>query len=481
MNAFGQRNVTLWSASEVAAATAGSAGGVSDWSAGGVSIDSRTVEPGDLFIAIVGPHADGHDFVAQALAAGAAGCVVSRRPDGIDDGAPLVQVGDTMTAMQELARAARNRSAARIAAITGSVGKTGTKDMLRCALAAQNGGSAKVSATVGNLNNHWGLPLSLARMPAATDFGVFEMGMNHAGEIEPLSRLARPDVAAITAIEPVHIEFFDGIDGIAEAKAEIFAGVREDGAAIFDRGSAFYDLLCRRAAEAGIDRIVTFGGRDADIAGMTIDTDAEGSDIQADVNGRRVDYRLNLPGQHLARNSLAVLAVLDALGADVAVGAAALAQLSPGAGRGHRLRIDIEGGSFLLIDESYNASPASMRAAMDVAGMIDPEGEGRRIAVLGDMLELGDSALEAHLGLLDGLTANRFDRVFAVGQLMTDLWRLLPAELQGEHTHNPEALAEIVSGAVQPGDVVMVKGSLGSRVGAVVKRLTGAADNVAEA
>jgi len=474
MNAIAGPRTRLWTGHDVATATDGAPTSAADWSAGGVSIDSRTIEPGDLFIAIVGPKVDGHDHVAGALAAGAAGCVVARVPDGVGGDAPLILVGDTLDALQDLARASRARSAASVAAVTGSVGKTSTKEMLKLAFEAQSGGSARVAATVGNLNNHWGLPLSLARMPAETAYGVFEMGMNHAGEIEPLSRIARPDVALITSIEPVHIEFFESLDGIADAKAEIFAGVASGGAAVIDRDGIYFERLSARAREAGIERIVTFGEGDADVRGVDIECEAEHSIIEADIGGRRISYALRAPGRHLARNSLAVLAVLHALGADVDAGAKALKAFRAGAGRGGQSRVDVDGGSFLLIDESYNASPASMRAAMAVAGLVEPEGEGRRIAVLGDMLELGVETEAAHAGLFDAIRENGFDRVYCAGPRMQGLWNLLPDSLKGAHDDDPERVAEIVAGIVRPDDVVMVKGSLGSRVGLVVKRLTSA-------
>ena len=472
MNAISTMTAPLWTASAIAQATGGAPAGGIDWSVSGVSIDSRTVAKGDLFVAIVGPSMDGHDFVPAALEAGASGCLVSRaHSTSLPDGSMIV-VDDTFDALEALARAARHRCSAPVIAVTGSVGKTGTKEMLSHCLNAQPGAQGRVSATIGNLNNHWGLPLSLARMPADAAFGVFEMGMNHAGEIEPLSRMAMPDVALITAVEAVHIEFFDSVADIARAKAEIFAGVVDGGAAVLPRDNAHFDLLRRLAEEAGTRRVVSFGQHDdADFRALDVALGEGGSELRVAWQGREIAYRISVPGAHVAANSLGVLASVALLGADVDVAAAALAELRPVAGRGRRLEIPAGEGTAVLIDEAYNASPASMRAAMKTAALAKPGPGGRRIAVLGDMLELGDEGIAAHADLLDAVMAAEFDLVYATGPLMTSLWDKLSADHRAEHSLDPEELAETVARDVRAGDVIMVKGSKGSLVSRVVERL----------
>ncbi|MEQ8666386.1 MAG: UDP-N-acetylmuramoyl-tripeptide--D-alanyl-D-alanine ligase [Rhodospirillales bacterium] len=472
MNAISTITLPLWTAAEIAKATGGAIIGGPEWSVTGISIDSRTIAKGDLFVAIVGPVMDGHDFTAAARAAGATGCLVARSRLNETQAGPTIAVDDTLVALQDLARAARRRSNASVVAVTGSVGKTGTKEMLSHCLAAQTGAEGRVSSTVGNLNNHWGLPLSLARMPADAAFGVFEVGMNHAGEIEPLSRIAAPDVALITAIEAVHIEFFNSVADIARAKAEIFAGVVDGGAAVLPRDSEHYDLLRDLACDAGIERIVSFGRhRDADMRMLEIDLGDDGSRLSVSVEGTPLSYRVAVPGAHVASNSLGVLAAVNLLGVDVDAAASALDTLQPVAGRGRRLDIAVEGGTALLIDEAYNASPASMRAAMQTAALACPGTDGRRIAVLGDMLELGEVGEAAHEALVDTVADAGFDRVYATGALMASLWRMLPTDIRGAHSLDPEELARIVAGEVRPGDVIMVKGSKGSLVSRVVERL----------
>lgn len=462
----------LWFASEAARATGGRT--VEGWSATGVAIDSRTVAPGDLFVALVGPRFDGHAFVADALGKGAAAAMVAVIPEGLPADAPLLLVDDTLHALEDLGRAARARCGARIVGVTGSVGKTGTKEALRVAL----GGQGSVVASAGSFNNHWGVPLSLARMPESAAFGIFEMGMNHAGEIEPLSRMVRPHVAVITTIEAVHVEHFDSVDGIADAKAEIFAGVEPGGAAVLNRDNAYFDRLAAAARSAGIERIIGFGAHaDAEVRLVDADLDAEGARVHALVRGRPLAYGLQVAGRHWAINSLAVLAAVAGAGADVEAAAAALADFRVPSGRGGRITVPLPGGAFELIDDSYNANPASVAASIGVLGGIEPAIGGRRIAVLGDMLELGDDGPALHTALAKPLTDHRIDLTFTAGPLMEHLFEALPSAMRGGHAADSTTLAPLVAAAVRRGDVVTVKGSAGSRMGLVVDALRALAAN----
>jgi UDP-N-acetylmuramoyl-tripeptide--D-alanyl-D-alanine ligase len=454
--------MTLWTAQEIAAATAGKAGG--DFAADGVSIDSRSVAAGDLFIALQGPKFDGHQFVDAAFAAGAAGALVAQGPVA----ERRILVGDTQAALTDLGRAARARSTARIIAVTGSVGKTGTKEALRLALASQG----TTHASTGSLNNHWGVPLSLARMPREAAFGVFELGMNHQGELAALSPIARPHVAVITTVEPAHLGNFASIEAIADAKAEIFVGVEPGGAVVLNRDNPHYARLAAAARRRGIGRIISFGEHgDAAIRLREARLGPNASTVKASVLGQIVDYHIALPGRHWVMNSLAVLAAVKAVGADVETAAAALSRLAGVAGRGRRHRIARAGGTFDLIDESYNASPASMRAALAVLGAAELGTGGRRIAVLGTMLELGDQSAALHAALAETLIANRVDLVFTAGEAMIHLRTALPAALRGAHAATAGELAAVLQRELRPGDVVTVKGSAGSRMGEIVRSL----------
>lgn len=477
----GSTPAPLWTAAEVLAACAGRWAGeppVADHPITGVSIDSRTLAPGDLFFAIQGPTHDGHDFVAKALAAGAAAAIVHRLPAGLSDRARIIIVDDTMAALKALGRAARARTAARFVAITGSVGKTGTKEALRLGLEEQ----APTYATPGNLNNQWGVPLSLARMPRDTVYGIFELGMNHAGEISALTRQVRPEIAIVTNVEAAHLEFFGTVEAIADAKAEIFEGMPPAGVAILNRDNAQYDHLVGRAKAQGLSRIVGFG-RHPDAQARLVDCSlhATCSAATATIQGETLDYCISAPGQHWVINSLAVLAAVKALGADLGAAAARLSKLTPPKGRGQRKRITLPGGVLHLIDESYNASPVAMRAAFAVLGQSTTAPGGRRIAVLGDMRELGDNAARLHAELAPDLMAAKVDLVFTAGPLSAELAAALPAERRADHAADTAALAPIVAAAVKPGDVVLVKGSLGSRMSVIVEALTaldrGDADN----
>ena len=435
----------------------------------GLSIDTRTIGGGEAFFAIQGDVRDGHDFVPAALDAKAGLAVVAsekRKTFAVD--APLLVVTDVLQGLTDLARASRARTEAKIIAVTGSVGKTGTKEALRLALAK----SGATHASIASYNNHWGVPLSVARMPQNTQFGVFEIGMNHAGEITPLTRLVRPHVAIVTTVEPVHLEYFGSVEAIADAKAEIFLGLEPGGAAVLNRDNGQFSRL-QRAAKAAGARIVSFGEHaDADARLLQASLHADSSAVQADILGTEVTYKLGAPGRHVVQNSLAVLAAASLAGADLALTALALASLEAPTGRGQRVTLSLPGGgSALLIDESYNANPASMRAALAVLGQAPIGRNGRRIAVLGDMLELGSASPDLHRGLAEPVLAHDLDLVFCAGPMMQSLWDALPSERRGGYAETAAALEPHVIAAVADGDAVMVKGSLGSKMGPIVKAL----------
>ncbi len=463
--------MSLWTAEEAARATGGQARGAADWQAGGVSIDTRTLLPGDLFVALKAAR-DGHDFVAQALAQGAAAALVSRVPEGVAPDAPLLLVPDVLEALEALGRAARARTQARVVAVTGSVGKTSTKEMLRAALARQG----RVHAAEASYNNHWGVPLTLARMPAETDFAVIEIGMNHPGEIAPLARLARPHVALITTVAPAHLEAFDSIEGIAREKAAVFSGLEPGGVAVVNGDLEVSDLLVATAR----DRVcVTFGAGALNDYRLTDLALRDGATIARMHTPPRPDpsehlMRLATCGRHFAMNALGVLAVVDALGADATLAARDLSQWQPPAGRGQREQVvldPVEGLGFTLLDDAYNANPASVAAALEVLVAHQPVAPGRRVAILGDMLELGpdEAALHAALADLDWLQA--VDVVHCVGPRMRTLWQRLEGDAQGLWVPDTAGLLARPGALVGPGDVVLVKGSLGMRLGQLVDAL----------
>jgi UDP-N-acetylmuramoyl-tripeptide--D-alanyl-D-alanine ligase len=461
-------NTPLWTAREIVDATgARLSGGFSV--AGGASIDTRTLAPGDLFFAIAGDDRDGHDFVRDALAKGASAAIVSadRAPE-FEGAGPLVVVPDVLEAMRRIGIASRRRSAAAIVAITGSVGKTGTKEALRLALSRQG----ETHASVASYNNHWGVPLTLARMRRESAYGIFEIGMNHAGEILPLTAMVRPHVAVVTTVEPVHIEFFPSMWGIADAKGEIFAGIEPGGTAVLPRDNTYFERLRAHAAASAAGRIVTFGEHEAaDIRAERIIVRPDLSIVEARIMGTPVTYRLGTPGRHIALNSLSVLAAAQAVGADMALATLALADLKPPAGRGERTVLALGNEEALLIDESYNANPASMRAALDTLGRVEIARHGRRIAVLGDMKELGAGGPDMHRGLAETIEANRIDLVLAAGPLMKNLVDVLPKARVAAHAATSAELLETVRATVRPGDAVMVKGSLSMQMALVVKAL----------
>jgi UDP-N-acetylmuramoyl-tripeptide--D-alanyl-D-alanine ligase len=460
----------LWTIDAMATATGAERQGALPQSISGISIDTRTIAPGEAFFAIQGDNRDGHEFVAAALRAKAGLAVVAADRRGqFPNDAPLLVVPDVLAALRDLAGAARSRTHAKVIGVTGSVGKTSTKEALRLALAKDGA----THASVASYNNHWGVPLSLARCPADVRYAVFEMGMNHPGEIAPLSRLARPDVALITTIAPVHLEYFGSLTKIADAKAEIFQGLQPDGVAVLNRDIPQFAHLQRRANEAGVRRVVSFGAHaKADACLIKCVLHPRCSTVQADILGTELTYKIGAPGRHLVLNSLAVLAAAELVGADLALAALALAELQAIAGRGAPIDLDLPGGGeALVIDESYNANPASVDAALALLGQAPIGPQGRRIAVLGDMLELGPKGKALHRGLAAPVAANAVDLVFCCGPLMHSLWQALPAGQRGGYAENSAALEAQVVPAIRAGDVVMVKGSLGSRMAPIVKAL----------
>jgi UDP-N-acetylmuramoyl-tripeptide--D-alanyl-D-alanine ligase len=456
----------LWTSAEIAAAVKGTAQAA--FAATGVSIDSRKVGKGDLFIALQGPNFDGHDYIAGALAGGAAGVIAHRLPEGVAANAPVVLVKDTLQALQDLGIAARNRSSAKFIAVTGSVGKTSTKEALKTVLLAQ----ARTFASEGNLNNHWGAPLSLARMPRGTEIGIFELGMNHADEIRPLARMVRPHATIITTVEAVHIEFFDSVAGIADAKAEILEGLEPGGTAILPRDNEHFARMAARAKALGVAHIVGFGADAAsDVRLVSCATTPEGNQVVADVFGARIAFATGLAGRHQAINALSVLAAVQAIGGDVAKAARDLSGAKALKGRGYREEIEFADGRFTLIDESYNASPAAMRAAFAVLAGLPIAAGGRRLVILGDMRELGQEGPGLHRGLRDDLVATGIDSAFLVGPLMGELFALLPEGMRGAHTAESTAMAALATKAIRPNDIVLVKGSLGTRMAPIVEAI----------
>jgi UDP-N-acetylmuramoyl-tripeptide--D-alanyl-D-alanine ligase len=442
----------LWTAEALIEATGGRMS--ESFAATGVAIDTRTLRPGDLFVALQGEYRDGHDFTTDALAQGAAGVLVHR-----PTATPALLVDDTLAALTRLGAYARARFAGRVVAVTGSVGKTTTKEMLRTILSA----AGPTHAAEASHNNHWGVPLTLARLPVSADFAVIEIGMNHPGEIAPLARLARPHVAIITAVEHAHIGHLGSIEAIADEKAAIMQGLTPDGVAILPADNP---LIARLVAAAGRNRIMTFGRRgDAQITAITCD--ADGSDITATITGERLRFHLPVPGQHMAMNAVAATAAASVLGINPEHAAKALAQFAPIAGRGLRRSLRLKSGEALLLDETYNASSASVRAALVVLKLQPAQ---RRLAVLGDMLELGDDAPREHAALAPDLAAAA-DLLFTCGPLMRQLFDAAPPAVRAAHAADAAALAPIVAASVQPGDAVLVKGSFGSRMKRVVEAL----------
>jgi UDP-N-acetylmuramoyl-tripeptide--D-alanyl-D-alanine ligase len=449
----------LWTSDEIAAATGGQA--TADFSATGVSIDSRSIEPGDLFVALTGAR-DGHEFVVQTNDKGAAGALVSK-PVAV----PAVLVEDTFRGLERLGEAARLRAPqARRGAVTGSVGKTSVTRAVEAGLRL----AGKAHASVKSYNNHIGVPLTLARMPRDTERAVFEVGMNHADEITPLSRFIRPHAVAITTVGPVHLEnFADGEAGVARAKAEIFAGLEPEGVAVLNADNPWFDLLKAEAEKAGA-AVWSFGASPDCTAQLSgFDVTAGGATVSVVLRGEAFSFPILQTGVHWGPNSLCVLLMLEALGVSREIALQALATFEPIEGRGAEKTVAIDGGAFTLVDESYNANPVSMQAALKTLGA--RKVAGRRIAVLTDMLELGEGSARFHADLAAPLDAANVDLVFLAGVHMKSLWEALPPTRRGGYAEVTETLTPLLTAQIAPGDVVMVKGSNGSRAGVVARAL----------
>jgi len=458
----------LWTSDEVKAALTAASITI-PFEAEGVTFDSRAVGKGDLFFALSGETTDGHGFVADALSRGAAAAVVSRDVEGARG--TLVRVPDTMKALVELGRAARRRSKARIASVTGSVGKTSTKDALRAMLSAQ----APTSASVASYNNHVGVPVSLARLPRGAQYGVFEIGMNHPGEIEPLARQVEAHVGVVTNVGPVHIGHMGSEEAVADEKGCLFAGMAEGAVAVLNRDSHHYERLVGKARHFGVSRIVGFGRSEAaDARLVSCNLQDSGSEVAALLHGRRIEYRLGAAGEHWVLNSVAALAVVEALGADVSSAAATLAGVKASPGRGARRMLKFGNGTIELLDESYNANPVSVKAMLAVLARTEPQPGGRRILALGDMRELGEGADGYHAGLADAVAASGAAQVFLCGPHMQALWQKLAPAQRGVHRPDSAALAGDLPAVLRAGDVVAVKGSLGSKMKIVVDAIVAA-------
>jgi UDP-N-acetylmuramoyl-tripeptide--D-alanyl-D-alanine ligase len=455
----------LWTAADAVSATGGSS--VTDWVATGVSIDTRTLAAGDLFVALRGPNHDGHNFVATGLERGAAAVMIDRAMPDLAT-ARLLRVADTSVGLARLGAAARKRSEARVFAITGSVGKTGTKEALRLALAA----CGPTFASSGSLNNHWGVPLSLARMPPDAAYGIFELGMNHPGEISVLTKLVRPHVAVITTVGPAHLGFFPSVEAIADAKAEIFFGLEPGGVAVLNRDNPYYARLAAAAMRAGAATVVGFGEHPkAAVRLLDCVIKPRGSTFEVALSDFVVRCRLPVPGRHWVMNTLAVLAAVTSVGADAKRAAEALAQLEELPGRGRRYELSWRGGALSLIDESYNASPAAVCAALAVLAANPLALGARRVAVLGDMLELGEATERLHRELAEPLAAAKVDRVFLVGTAVAALYDALPQSKRGGLWSTADQSIPELLRFLRAGDAVMVKGSRGVGLGRIVERL----------
>ena len=445
----------------------------------GVSIDTRTLQQGDIYFAIQGEKLDGHDYVAQAFAAGACACVV--RQDFVKAHATmsgLLAVEDTLKALENLGRAARMRSKAKIIAVTGSVGKTSVKEALAHVLSLQG----KTHYAEKSFNNHWGVPLTLSRLPPDADYGVFELGMNHSGEIAALVDQVRPHAAIITTIGPVHIEYLGSLEAIADAKSEIFLGLhdlREDGRiAILNHDMPLFDRVYK-AAQKHAKKILTFSAQDNSNASavlinhtpQTLEDDTQTNFISAKIFDEPISYTLPAAGSHMAQNSLAVLLGVDALGVDVKSASEALSSFQAPQGRGARQVLPWDGGTITLLDESYNANPTSMRAALDVLAQIPVQHGARKIAVVGDMKELGDFEKQYHRALAHELIAHKIDCVFCVGDAMAVCFENLPSAHQGFYTQKVEAMVEPLLSVLKAGDCVMIKGSNSMRMATLVKAI----------
>ena len=462
--------MSLWTSAEAAAATGGQA--IGDWEVEGVSIDTRTIQPGDLFVALKAAR-DGHDFVAQALGAGAAAALVSHVPAGVDGDAPLLIVEDVLEALEWLGRAARARTDARVVAVTGSVGKTSTKEMLRAILSGQG----KTHASVASYNNHWGVPLTLARMPADTEFAVIEIGMNHPGEISPLAQMARPHVAMITTVAAVHLEAFESIDGIAAEKAAILDGLEPGGVAVLPADVDTAAILTDKARSVGAP-VIAFGETAPEWRLEQVTLNGDRTIARAWAEGEPLVFKINSAGRHFAMNGLGALAAAQALGADLAIATTDLGRWVPYSGRGAREVIHLDPveteQTLTLFDDAYNANPTSLGAALEVLAAAQTKdgvgriGRGRRIAFVGDMKELGPQEKAMHAALADHPAMQMINTVHCVGPLSRHLYKALPPQKQGFWTETSEEMAAKTRHLVDAGDCVLAKGSLSMGLAKVV-------------
>ena len=460
--------MSLWTADEAARATGGTARG--DWAVNGVSIDTRTIQKGDLFVALKDIR-DGHDFVAQALEKGAGAALVSRIPEGVPADAPLLIVDDVLTALDALGRAGRARTDARVVAVTGSVGKTSTKEMLRAVLSSQG----RTHAAEASYNNHWGVPLTLARMPVDTEFAVIEIGMNHPGEIAPLAKMARPHVAMVTTVAAAHLEAFDDLAGIAREKGAIFQGLEPGGVAVVNGDLETTSVLKDAARGFELQSFGEGGTNDHQLVHVSLTPDA--TICKARVAGEEQLFKIATPGRHFAMNGLAALVAARALGADTTLAARDMVNWQPPTGRGTREEITLdapEGLTLTLIDDAFNANPTSLLASLEVLGAMQPvDGvgrihKGRRIAILGDMLELGPEEIAQHAAIADTPFITVVDQIHCVGPRMKALWERLEGDQQGIWVDTAADMSSHIHKIVDAGDVVLVKGSKGSLVSQTV-------------
>lgn len=463
-------SASLWQSHDVMTALKGQALGQEQWQAHSVSIDSRSIEKNGLFVAIVGEHMDGHHYVVDALKKGAAAAIVHYVPENYQesDGA-LVLVEDSFEALQQLAAAARARFDGKVIGVTGSVGKTTTKEMIAQMLSEQG----VAYATKGNLNNHYGVPLTLANMPAEADYAVIEMGMNHPGEISPLSALSQPDVALITTVEAVHIEFFNSLHDIAEAKCEIFDGLSPEGTAIIFRDHPLFTFMQKQIAQRGLTQVRSFGEHaESDLQLKNAKLTAAGTEIEIAYQGKDYHMCLGMLGHHHALNVAAALSVVVAVGADIARAIKCLPKIKEAAGRGRRYQLQLPQGTVILIDESYNASPAAVAASIEVLGAIGKHHAGRKIALLADMLELGDEAVSHHENLAKNILENNIDMVCTVGSLMRHLYDALPQD-RARHCDNAKEALACIEPELKDNDIILIKGSHSMNMHDVVEYLTG--------
>ncbi len=457
----------LWDATDVVSATKGTTKNT-DWTAYGVSIDSRTIKRGDLFIALKGEAFDGHDYVAEALEKGAVAAIIQKKPSGVKDDSSLIKVTNTQKALNDLAVYRRNQSEAKTVAVTGSVGKTGVKDAIAVILGYQ----ARTHSTQGNLNNSIGLPLSMARLPLDCKYAVYEIGMSNKGEIKPLVAMLKPDVSVITAIEEAHMQNFKSIVEVANAKAEIFESTNKDGTVVLPYDSSLLTYLAAKAHKLGIKNIVSFGvGEFANYRLVKGREYSDGIKLVANFRGNDFRFKIGLLGRHNAINAMAVMAAIEAIGGDLGQAARTYIKVRASQGRGRIHRVRIGGNRITMIDDSYNACPSSMAAAIDVLSSVGYDTRGRLVAVLGDMLELGKNEVEYHKSLADLIAENKVDVVLTSGGLMKNLHSSLPQDVDKRHVEKPDELLGVINEVIKRGDVILLKGSHGSNLWQVAESL----------